>query len=67
MIQKLGYTVHVAESGTKALELYLKHKGRIHLVILDMIMMDKKKALGHQGLCLQMVAMQGLEPRTLRI
>jgi CheY-like chemotaxis protein len=38
MIQKLGYTVHVAESGTKALELYLKHNDRIQLIILDMIM-----------------------------
>ncbi len=38
MLKKLGYTVHVAESGMRALELYERYGQQIGLVILDMIM-----------------------------
>ncbi|MBU0993761.1 MAG: PAS domain S-box protein [Proteobacteria bacterium] len=36
----LGYTVLTAESGRKAMEIYQKHKNRIDMIILDMIMPD---------------------------
>lgn len=38
MLETLGYNVHVAESGKKAIEVYEKHQAAIQLVILDMIM-----------------------------
>jgi len=38
MLEVLGYQVHHALNGNKAIELYAQHKDRIHLVILDMVM-----------------------------
>jgi two-component system, cell cycle sensor histidine kinase and response regulator CckA len=40
MLMVLGYTVHTAPSGKKAIELYREHKDTIDMVILDMIMPD---------------------------
>jgi len=40
MLEKLGYTVVVAQSGRQALEIYQKEQSRIDMVILDMIMPD---------------------------
>jgi len=40
MLRKLGYTMLPAKSGKEALKIYEKHKGKIDLVILDMIMPD---------------------------
>jgi two-component system, cell cycle sensor histidine kinase and response regulator CckA len=38
LLEALGYTVLIAQSGQDALELYKKNQKNIHLVILDMIM-----------------------------
>jgi signal transduction histidine kinase/CheY-like chemotaxis protein len=38
MLEVLGYQVHSARNGSEAIDLYTKHKDRIHLVILDMVM-----------------------------
>jgi len=38
MLEKLGYHVLVAESGQTALKIYAEYRGRIGLVVLDMIM-----------------------------
>ncbi len=38
VLEKLGYTVLVAENGKEALEIYREHKSEIGLVILDQIM-----------------------------
>ena len=38
MLEKIGYSVFVAQSGPEALDIYRQHKEEIHLVILDMIM-----------------------------
>ena len=38
MLQALGYHVHVAQSGLKALELFARYKNSVDLIILDMIM-----------------------------
>jgi len=38
MLQKIGYRTLVAKSGNEALKIYQQKKGRISLVILDMIM-----------------------------
>jgi two-component system cell cycle sensor histidine kinase/response regulator CckA len=38
MLEKLGYHVLIAESGQTALKIYEEYRGRIGLVILDMIM-----------------------------
>jgi len=38
MIEKLGYEALVARSGEEALEIYRKERGRIDLVVLDMVM-----------------------------
>ena len=38
MLDKLGYDVLTAASGTAAVEIYQKHRDKIDLVILDMIM-----------------------------
>ncbi len=38
MLEKLGYRVFVAQSGQEALDVYLQHRQKINLVILDMIM-----------------------------
>jgi len=38
MLEKLGYRVLVAQSGSQALEVYRAHEGDVDLVILDMIM-----------------------------
>lgn len=40
ILEKLGYTVFTAESGTEALRLFKKNQKKIDLVILDMIMPD---------------------------
>jgi CheY-like chemotaxis protein len=40
IIEKLGHTVLTAKGGKKAVEIYEKNRGRIDLVILDMIMPD---------------------------
>ncbi len=40
MLEKLGYTVFVADSGRKALEVYERDQDAIDMVILDMIMPD---------------------------
>jgi len=40
LLQKLGYKVLTAENGKEATEIYKKNKGRIDIVILDMIMPD---------------------------
>ena len=40
MLQKLGYDVFVAKSGHEALEICKKYRGKIHLVLLDMVMPD---------------------------
>jgi two-component system, cell cycle sensor histidine kinase and response regulator CckA len=40
MLKVLGYTVHTANSGKKALAIYREHKDDIDMVILDMIMPD---------------------------
>jgi nitrogen-specific signal transduction histidine kinase len=40
LLENLGYTVLVAESGQKALEVYKANRDNIDLVILDMIMPD---------------------------
>ncbi|MBW2411988.1 MAG: PAS domain S-box protein [Deltaproteobacteria bacterium] len=40
ILEKLGYTVFTAESGTEALQLFKKNQKKIDLVILDMIMPD---------------------------
>ena len=53
MLEKLGYRVLLAESGSKALKVYETHREEIDLVILDMIMpamggseaFDKLKAI----------------------
>jgi two-component system cell cycle sensor histidine kinase/response regulator CckA len=53
MLEKLGYRVLLADSGSKALEAYKAHGNGIDLVILDMIMpelggsevFDKLKAM----------------------
>jgi len=44
MLEKLGYRILVAMSGKEALETYKADKGRIDLVILDLIMPDMKGA-----------------------
>ncbi len=38
ILNKLGYTVILAENGSKAIELYSKHQNSLDLVILDMLM-----------------------------
>ncbi len=38
MLEALGYSVHVAQSGSEALDLFTTHRERVDLVILDMIM-----------------------------
>ena len=38
MLQRLGYTLFHAASGEEALQVFGEHRGRIDLVILDMIM-----------------------------
>ncbi len=38
MLETLGYEVLVARSGTEAVELYRQYRGRVAMVILDMIM-----------------------------
>jgi signal transduction histidine kinase/ActR/RegA family two-component response regulator len=38
MLEVLGYKVHSAQNGKKAIELYTQNKDMIHLVILDMVM-----------------------------
>ncbi len=38
LLGRLGYTVLIAGSGKEALEIYKKNKGRIDMVLLDMIM-----------------------------
>jgi signal transduction histidine kinase/CheY-like chemotaxis protein len=38
LLEDLGYTVYLAENGNQALEVYAQERGRIHLVLLDMIM-----------------------------
>lgn len=38
MLEALGYDVHVAGNGGEALEIFARHRGRVSLVILDMIM-----------------------------
>jgi PAS domain S-box-containing protein len=38
MLEALGYSVHVAGSGSEALEIFTRHRERVDLVILDMIM-----------------------------
>jgi len=40
MLEVLGYTVHTANSGKKAIAIYRAHKEHIDMVILDMIMPD---------------------------
>lgn len=40
MLDKLGYTVLPARSGSDALSIFTQHQGRIDLVILDMVMPD---------------------------
>ncbi len=40
MLEKLGYTVLTARSGTEALQMYSKHQEQIDMVVLDMIMPD---------------------------
>ena len=40
ILKKAGYTVLIADSGKKAVELYRKHRGDIALVVLDMVMPD---------------------------
>jgi signal transduction histidine kinase/CheY-like chemotaxis protein len=40
MLDKLGYTVLPARSGSEALQLFAQHRGRIDLVVLDMVMPD---------------------------
>ena len=44
MLERLGYTVHAADCGLKAIELYRQHKERIHIVVLDMVMPDMNGA-----------------------
>lgn len=38
MLDELGYHTFIACSGQEAIEIYLQEKGKIHLIILDMIM-----------------------------
>jgi CheY-like chemotaxis protein len=38
MLEKLGYTVFVAEDGRQAIEVFTRHRGEIVLVLLDLIM-----------------------------
>jgi len=38
MLEALGYQVHSAQNGNKAIEYYSRYNGMIHLIILDMIM-----------------------------
>ena len=38
MLERLGYSVLVAKSGSQALELYSENRDRVDAVILDMIM-----------------------------
>jgi PAS domain S-box-containing protein len=40
MLQALGYTVHAADCGKKAIEIFRRHRDTVDLVILDMIMPD---------------------------
>ena len=40
VLEKLGYTVLKAQSGKKAVEIFIQNKGNIDLVILDIIMPD---------------------------
>ena len=40
LLEKLGYTVLVADGGTEAIKLFKRHRDQIDLVILDMIMPD---------------------------
>jgi signal transduction histidine kinase/CheY-like chemotaxis protein len=50
MLEVLGYQVHSAQNGKKALELYTQHKNMIHLVILDMIMPEMNGEQVYDGL-----------------
>jgi len=40
LLEKIGYTVLIARSGKKAMDIYTKYEGKIDIVILDMIMPD---------------------------
>ena len=40
MLEALGYQVHCALNGKKAIEVYSKYKNHIHLIIMDMVMPD---------------------------
>ncbi len=40
LLEKLGYTVLVADGGAEAIKLFKRHRDQIELVILDMIMPD---------------------------
>ncbi len=40
MIEKLGYAVMAARSGEEALEIFRENRGRIDMVVLDMVMPD---------------------------
>ena len=44
MLERLGYNVHAAESGLKAIELYQQHQDSIDIIVLDMIMPDMNGA-----------------------
>ncbi|MGD9236600.1 MAG: PAS domain S-box protein [Desulfobacterales bacterium] len=44
LLEKLGYTVLVAAGGAEAIKLFQRHRDRINLVILDMIMPDMSGA-----------------------
>jgi PAS domain S-box-containing protein len=44
LLEKLGYTVFVATGGAEAIKLFQRHRDRIELVILDMIMPDMSGA-----------------------
>jgi two-component system cell cycle sensor histidine kinase/response regulator CckA len=48
MLVSRGYTVHEAASGVEALDIFLRHEGKIDLVISDVVMpeMDGPTLLG---------------------
>jgi PAS domain S-box-containing protein len=50
MLQRLGYTVLTAKSGSEALDIYEKKKSEIDLVILDLIMPGMSGSETYEGL-----------------
>jgi CheY-like chemotaxis protein len=50
MLEKMGYTVMVASSGSEAVEIHQKNKSQIDLEILDMIMPDMDGRMAYEAI-----------------